>query len=208
MPDDVPILIFDEVSFAWQTGAPPLFRGLNWRVPRGAALCLTAPSGKGKSTLLQLAAGLLKAASGTISARWERAGFLFQEPHLLPWLTAAENVAFALGNDRDANTKVRLWLERMAITDCADSRADQLSGGQQNRVNLARALAVEPDMLFLDEPFTGIDGETAGQCAAQVRNWQQARPGRTLIMTSHIPEYAAMCNAELLPLAQIMEREK
>ncbi|MBO7742302.1 MAG: ABC transporter ATP-binding protein [Victivallales bacterium] len=203
MSDTAPILCCRELCFSWHPGAPELFHGLNWSVQPGEAICLTAPSGRGKSTLLKLAAGLLKPTSGSISAGWQRTGFLFQEHQLMPWLTAAENITFVLSGQKDAEETARRWLAEMNMEDCADSKADQLSGGQQSRVNLARALAAQPEMLFLDEPFTGIDDTTADKCAQTIRKWKAASPAHTLIMTSHIPKYADMCNAHILPLDKI-----
>ncbi|WP_300673619.1 ATP-binding cassette domain-containing protein [Desulfoluna sp.] len=138
-----------------------VLRNLNLTIPEGQRMAVTGPSGAGKSTILKLIAGLVIPTSGLVIRHTCRTGYVFQEPRLLPWNTALENVTLPL----IARGEKRLNARKTGITCLADmglsgfehSYPDQLSGGMKQRVSIARALAIEPDLLLLDEPFTGLD---------------------------------------------------
>ncbi len=136
--------------------------GIDLAVEPGQVLSLVGPSGCGKTTLLHMAGGLTEPSEGRIANRFARTAYVFQEPRLLPWRTAADNIAFGLkaagaGVAARAAT-ARLLAARMGLhADDLDKYPHELSGGMRQRVALARALAVEPDLLLLDEPFSALD---------------------------------------------------
>ena len=124
---------------------------------RGEHVALMGPSGCGKTTLLRVALSLQTPDSGSVRVGTERVAAVFQEPRLLPWLTAEENVALVLADPAKELPKARQWLSRLGIEEAAEQYPAQLSGGMQQRVSLARALATEPELLLLDEPFKALD---------------------------------------------------
>lgn len=122
---------------------------------------MAGPSGCGKTTLLNIAAGLVTPTSGAVDNRFERTAYVFQEPRLLPWRTALDNIAFglkAVGVPSGERRKTASALsERLGLRESAGKYPHQLSGGMQQRVALGRALAIDPDLLLLDEPFSALD---------------------------------------------------
>jgi NitT/TauT family transport system ATP-binding protein len=139
---------------------------------RGEFVCLLGPSGCGKTTLLNAVAGFLSISSGELNFKGkpidhpgpDRA-MVFQQPGLLPWRDVLHNVTYGLEmsgrmRGREAVLRAGALLELVGLADFARSFPHQLSGGMQQRVNLARALAVEPELLLLDEPFASVDAQT------------------------------------------------
>jgi NitT/TauT family transport system ATP-binding protein len=144
---------------------------VDWELARGEFHCLVGRSGCGKTTLLKLAAGLLQAPAGQVMLAGQRLlkpgpelGFVFQSPTLLEWRTVLDNVLLPISLQRtpDAADLVRagMLLELMGIASYADRYPPVLSGGQQSRVALARALVLAPSLLLLDEPFAALDAIT------------------------------------------------
>jgi NitT/TauT family transport system ATP-binding protein len=139
---------------------------------RGEFVCLLGPSGCGKTTFLNAVAGFLPVSSGTLSLKGapiRRPGpdraMVFQQPGLLPWRDVLHNVTYGLEmsgrmRGRQAAAHASALLELVGLADFQHSFPHQLSGGMQQRVNLARALAVEPELLLLDEPFASVDAQT------------------------------------------------
>ncbi|WP_461211101.1 ATP-binding cassette domain-containing protein [Desulfocurvus sp. DL9XJH121] len=126
------------------------------RVAPGRALCILGPSGCGKTTLLETAAGLARPDSGTVALGTRRVACAFQDDVLVPWLSALDNVALVLpGGAADRRRKAGFWLDRLDLPHSVLPPA--MSGGMRRRLNLARALAAEPEALFLDEPFAFLD---------------------------------------------------
>ena len=141
----------------------------------GQRIALMGPSGCGKTTLLKIALGLLAPTEGTVRNTFLRPAAVFQEPRLLPWRTAAENVALVLGDRKNSLPQALAALERLELEEAGDKYPRELSGGMQQRVAIARALAADPDLLVLDEPFKGLDEalrrrvlETVGRTEAAV----------------------------------------
>lgn len=143
---------------------------LDFSVQPGEIVALLGASGCGKSTLLRLIAGLDTGFQGRIRHDADRTGFVFQEPRLMPWLTVADNVGFALGRGKGNHPKVRALLEEVGLTHAADFFPKQLSGGMAQRAAIARALVHEPDLLLLDEPFSALDVLTRGRLHRLVRD--------------------------------------
>ena len=135
-----------------------LVADLSLTVRPGEILGVSGASGAGKTTLLRVIAGAVGGYSGRIQRPDGRLAFVFQEPRLLPWLSARDNVLLTL--DRRVPGRFFLaeeWLERVGLSDAADVRPPQLSGGMRQRVAIARAMATEPRLLLVDEPFSALD---------------------------------------------------
>ena len=129
------------------------------RLENGQRLALMGPSGCGKTTLARIALSLLVPDSGTVETGFTRISAVFQEPRLLPWLTAEENVNLVLSDSAETFPAARAWLERLELGDSAELYPSALSGGMQQRLSIARALAVRPQFLVMDEAFKGMDEE-------------------------------------------------
>lgn len=155
-------------------GADPLtvFENLDLVVEDGEFVTVMGPSGCGKTTLLNAVAGLVELDAGTIEFGGDPVtpgtfpfGYVFQEPRLLEWRTVGDNIAFALRaagiDEADHERRISTWLDRVGLGDERNSYPRQLSGGQRQRVGLARALAVDPELLLMDEPFSSLDAVTA-----------------------------------------------
>ncbi|WP_439936853.1 sulfate/molybdate ABC transporter ATP-binding protein [Nocardia sp. N13] len=161
----------------------------------GEVVVVIGPNGAGKSTLLRAIAGLEPGRVLVGDQDWtdlevprRRVGYVFQDQSLFPHLTALDNVTFgprARGEGRAAAERVaRGWLERFGIADLADRKPRELSGGQAQRVAIARALATDPDVLLLDEPFTGLD--VSVQMALRIELGQHLRDFRgTALLVTH-----------------------
>jgi NitT/TauT family transport system ATP-binding protein len=151
-------------TFGRGSSAVVALDGVSLSVAPGEFVCLIGASGCGKSTLLSLVAGLDAPSAGTVSAGGRRVAFMFQEPALFPWLTAAQNVEIPLRANgvarRQRRQRVRDLLESVHLAGFAGKRPHELSGGMRQRVALARALAQDADVLLMDEPFGALDAMT------------------------------------------------
>jgi ABC-type nitrate/sulfonate/bicarbonate transport system ATPase subunit len=161
-------------------------------VAHGEFVCLLGPSGCGKTTLLNILSGLDTSDSGSVIVRARDGtrpatfGYMFQESRLLPWLTVAENIAFVLDRRAGAADTVRYWLERVGLTGRGNDYPRQLSIGQQQRVAVARALCIRPDVLFMDEPFSSLDELTASRMREELLElWNELRA--TVVFVTHNP---------------------
>lgn len=180
----------------------------------GEALAITGASGSGKSTLLGLMAGLDVPTSGTVhlmgrslfdldeegraALRARHVGFVFQSFQLLPNLTALENVMLPLElAGKPAAEIARHMLDRVGLGQRLDHYPKTLSGGEQQRVSLARAFVVSPDILFADEPTGSLD-EQNGRKIIELMFALLREQGATLVMVTHDPAVAARCDREVL----------
>jgi NitT/TauT family transport system ATP-binding protein len=152
-------------------------------------LCILGPSGCGKTTLLNLIAGLDQDFEGRISIERgpggdePRIGYVFQEPALLPWRTVIENLRLVMGADQIARDLDLALLDAMGLLDYRDAYPKSLSLGMSRRVALARAFAVEPDLLLMDEPFVSLDESTADGLRRLLLQTWQAKPTTVLFVT-------------------------
>ena len=190
-----------DFAFPTRSGAPlAVLDGVDLDIPGGSIIALIGPNGCGKSTLLRVVAGLLAPVAGEallddvpISGPDPRIGLAFQEPRLLPWRSAANNITYPLelAGWPAAQRAARLAsLTGLVGLDPAvvGSRPSELSGGTRQRVALARALALEPEVLLLDEPFSALDALTRERFDLELlRLWERA--ATTIVMVTHsIPE--------------------
>jgi NitT/TauT family transport system ATP-binding protein len=170
----------DGVSQSFDRSGPPVLDGVDLTVAPGEFVCLLGASGCGKSTLLNLMAGLNEPTSGRVEVAAERPALMFQEPALLPWLTAAGNVELALkarGVGRvERRDEARGLLEVVNLGGQSRQRPHELSGGMRQRVALARALAQDSSVLLMDEPFASLDAITRDVLHEElIRVWTEQR---------------------------------
>lgn len=158
------MLSFGDVAWTPDAPAPlaPVLAHVDFTVGRGELVVLLGPSGVGKSTILRLAAGLIAPTAGTIDNRAARTALVFQEPRLLPWESPVDNAALPLEglalDRRAARDEAAHHLRRLGFRDeDLAKRPAQLSGGMKARVAIARAFAIRPDLVLLDEPFAALD---------------------------------------------------
>jgi len=137
-------------------GKLPVLGGIDLQIFESDAVAIVGPSGCGKTTLLRIIAGLEQSDGGTIKRYFTRVGFVFQEDRLIPWCDAYRNLEFVC-EDRD---KILRILKQVKLAGFEHYKPGQLSGGMRQRLNIARALIVEPDLLLLDEPFRSLDTPT------------------------------------------------
>lgn len=214
---------FDHVGYAYPNTAP-IFDDFSWSVEAGQAWAVLGPSGCGKTTLLYLLSGLRFPQSGHILIHNQpvtrprpRTGLILQDYGLLPWATIRQNAGLGLemwsfyGPDglhapvksqgRDSASTVEYWLDRLGIATVADQFPGQVSGGQRQRAAIARTLALDPDLLLMDEPFASLDITTRETLQNLVLELQSERR-RTAIIVTHTLEEAALLGQKILLLRQ------
>ena len=210
-------VIIEASDLVLSFGGTPALRGADLSVRRGEVLAVMGPSGSGKSTLLYCLAGILVPDSGEVSfdgqrldtmheqqrsrLRRDRFGFVFQSGQLVPELTAEENVALPLllGGTRrkEALRGARAWFERLELDGLEGHRAGEMSGGQAQRVALARGLVAHPDVLFADEPTGSLDSLT-GELVMGLMTDAAREEGTTVVLVTHQPRVAAYADREVI----------
>jgi len=165
----------ESLSKSYKADAPPVFEGINFEIERGEFVCIIGHSGCGKTTILNVLAGLEDASSGysymlgrEIKGPSLDRGVVFQGHALMPWMTVLQNVAFAVKSKFPDWSKAKItehskkYLEMVGLVNAESKKPSELSGGMKQRVGIARAFAIEPKMLLLDEPFGALDALTRG----------------------------------------------
>ena len=205
------------VSKTVDSGGQPLtiLHSLDYSIASGQFVAIVGPSGSGKSTLLGLLAGLDAPSTGSIVVdgtdittlsedrlarlRGEKIGFVFQFFHLVPSLTAFENVLIPMeiSGRRDAAARARQLLGEVGLTDRAHHYPSQLSGGEQQRIAIARALANDPPIVLADEPTGNLDSSTGRHIMELLMRVHRAR-GTTLVLVTHDAELAALADSRLV----------
>jgi len=191
-------------ELALSYGATPVLDGVSMEVEDGEFVSLVGPSGSGKSTILRAIIGLQTPSAGkvelTIAPR--EVGFLFQDDALLPWRRAAENVALGLrlrGMARKAALdRAEEWLARMGLEGLGARYPRELSGGQRKRVALAQVLALEPQLLLMDEPFSALDAITRARLSQDLLRFIEARRMSVLLVTHDLEEALALSDVVYL----------
>ncbi|WP_420391271.1 ABC transporter ATP-binding protein [Acuticoccus sp.] len=206
-------ILLDDVHLALGRGASSvsILRGADLSVAQGTSIAIVGPSGSGKSTLLMVIAGLERPDRGRVvvagreltrlgedaltAFRGTAIGIVFQSFHLIPTMTALENVAvpLELGGVADARQRAAAELERVGLADRATHYPTELSGGEQQRVAVARALAPQPKVLLADEPTGNLDATTGREIVDLVFRAQRER-GQTVVLVTHDAALAARCD--------------
>ncbi|EOZ99763.1 ABC transporter, ATP-binding protein [Indibacter alkaliphilus LW1] len=207
------ILSVDQVSKTYKSGNRVLtvLDEVNFQVKQGESIAIVGPSGSGKTTLLGLCAGLDSASKGSVKlngkaledlsederamVRSQDVGFIFQNFQLLPTLTALENVMvpLELKKRKDAKERATSLLKKVGLEERMSHYPTQLSGGEQQRVSIARAFANEPKILFADEPTGNLDTDT-GEMIEDLIFELNREQGTTLVLVTHDPELAKKTN--------------
>jgi len=188
-------------------GQREVLRVASLDIPRGETLAVVGPNGAGKSTLLLALARLLKPAGGEVQyagkhlSKWDdleyrrKIAFVFQDPLLMD-MTVADNVALGLkfrGVDKaESRAHAETWMKAMGVDSLSGRRAGQLSGGEAQRVSLARAFVLDPELLLMDEPFSAVDPQTRGQLMKDLSELLAHEHRTTIFVTHNLKEAAQM----------------
>lgn len=210
------------LSKTYPGGAAPVFEGVNFSIRQGEFVCVIGHSGCGKTTILNVLAGLEAASQGEVvmagrpvtGPGLER-GVVFQGHALLPWLTVRENIAFAVRSKwpkwsgAEVDAQVMKYVAMVGLTAAIDRKPAALSGGMKQRVGIARAFAIEPGMLLLDEPFGALDALTRGNIQDELRRICR-ETGQTVFMITHDVDEAILLADRILlmsngPRARVAE---
>lgn len=175
----------------------PVIKCLTHRFPERGIVAIMGASGAGKTSLLRLFAGLEMPTAGKLTNTYQKVAFAFQEPRLVPWLTAMQNVTLITGEGAQGAANADRLLALLELTDARSLFPNELSGGMQKRVSLARALGNGADLVLLDEPFAGLDADCIRRIAPVVRN---ANPNGLTILVTHDEEEAALLGATILAI--------
>jgi ABC-type nitrate/sulfonate/bicarbonate transport system ATPase subunit len=214
------MIALESVTYAYGH-APPVFKDFSWQAERGDAWAVLGPSGCGKTTLLYLLAGLVFPTSGQVLVDGQplarprpQTGLILQDYGLLPWATVRQNIELGLrvrkfygpdGRHAPAEAlapmKVDPWLDRLGLTAFQDKYPGKISGGQRQRTAVARTLALNPDVLLMDEPFSSLDAPTRESLQdLMLELWSEQ--DLTLVIVTHAIEEAAILGQKILVLSQ------
>jgi NitT/TauT family transport system ATP-binding protein len=211
-------LRIEHITYSY-AGQKPTLIDISWEVQRGEFHCLVGRSGCGKTSLLNIASGLLLPDTGSVSINGQTlagpmtdAGFVFQTPTLLEWKTVLENVLFPIEIKRKSTLQEQqravALLAMMKIDECKDHFPRQLSGGQQSRVAIARALIKNPAFLFMDEPFAALDAITREELQDDLLAICTEQQMTVLFITHDIAEAVYLSNrVAVMSTGQIIHAE-
>ena len=204
---------FDQVSKRFGDGSDAVqaLEPITLDIAENAFVCLVGPSGCGKSTLLNILAGFETATTGQalmegrlVRGPDPRRGVVFQQGALFTWMSVHDNVAFgplAIGKSRDEAARIAArYLEMVGLTAFAKRYPYELSGGMQQRVGIARALANDPEILLMDEPFAALDAQTRELLQEEIKRiWQQTR--KTVLWITHSLDEALFLATEIVVMS-------
>jgi NitT/TauT family transport system ATP-binding protein len=200
-------LVADDVGKVYQPNAGGQVQALSnfsFEASGHTFVCLVGPSGCGKSTFLNLVSGVEKPTSGSVNVTGAtaeaRIGYVFQDPRLLPWRTVIDNMMYVQdGGDRKARRqKAMQFLEMVDLVHTAGMYPGQLSGGMRQRIGIARALSIEPDLLLMDEPFSHLDAITARGLRTELQQLWQATGATVLFVTHDVNEAVQLSDRILM----------
>ena len=168
-------------------GNTKVLQDFSMTVNKGEHIALMGSSGSGKTTVLKLISERLRPIKGKVICRTDKIAYMFQEPRLVPWLTAAENVNLVLDDTPETLPEAVKWLKRLGLEDAFDKYPSELSGGMQQRVSLARTLAYDGELLLLDEPLSALDEEMADYILLLIKEFAKSK---TIILVTHNSKHA------------------
>src|SRR5450432_1133119 len=206
-------LSVEGLAKTYVAGAEPVFENVNFRIARGEFVCIVGHSGCGKTTILNVLAGLEQASAGHVFMAGRQVagpslerGVVFQGHALMPWLTVRGNIAFAVRSKwpdstaAEVDTQVEKYVELVGLGSAIDKKPQALSGGMKQRVGIARAFAIEPKMLLLDEPFGALDALTRGTIQDELlRICAETR--QTVFMITHDVDEAILLSDKILMMS-------
>jgi NitT/TauT family transport system ATP-binding protein len=212
-----PFVSFQQVGHRYplaQGGHMQALTDVSFDIYRHEFVAVVGPSGCGKSTLLRLLSGLLKPTEGRVDVfnqpvtePRDDVGIVFQKPTLLPWKSVLDNVLFPLQHkygkvtEKD-RTYARQLIDTVGLSDFIDRLPDQLSGGMQQRVGIARALLLDPDILIMDEPFSALDALTREEMGFELLRIWDEKPKTVLFITHSISEAVLLADKVLVMSAR------
>ena len=219
---DKPFLQVENLAKTYPGSSEPVFDQVNFGIAKGEFVCIIGHSGCGKTTILNVLAGLEQASGGTVimdnrevSGPSLERGVVFQSHALMPWLTVRSNVAFAVRSkwpdwsSAKVNAQVEKYVALVGLGHAIDKKPSQLSGGMKQRVGIARAFAIEPKMLLLDEPFGALDALTRGTIQDELLKICAATQQTVFMITHDVDEAILLADKILLmsngPVARVAE---
>ena len=208
-----PVVVLKDVwmSFAGKAGEEPIhvLQQINLEVQEGEFVCIVGPSGCGKSTLLNIVAGFIEKTRGEVVVEGQpvrgpdpRRIFVFQENGIFPWLTVRDNITFGLRrNDPRREEILKHYVEMVGLKGFENAYPRELSGGMRQRVEIARALASNPQIIYMDEPFGALDFLTRLKMRADlIRIWQEER--KTILFVTHDIEEAVQLSDRVIVMSR------
>jgi nitrate/nitrite transport system ATP-binding protein len=222
MQTEKSFLTVENLSKSYKLEGPPVFDGINFEIERGEFVCIIGHSGCGKTTILNVLAGLEDATSGysymlgrEIKGPSLERGVVFQGHALMPWMTVLQNVCFAVKSKYPDWKKEKIakhskkYLEMVGLVNAENKKPSELSGGMKQRVGIARAFAIEPKMLLLDEPFGALDALTRGVIQDELLKIC-SETAQTVFMITHDVDEAILLSDKIMlmsngPNARIAE---
>ncbi|GAA1485428.1 ABC transporter ATP-binding protein [Brachybacterium fresconis] len=209
-----PVVSLEAISQRYITDSGDVVHALaetDLHIPEGQFVCVVGPSGCGKTTLLKIIAGFLDPTGGTARYRDQKItgpgserGVVFQQPNLYPWFTVRENVALGMRirkvGKKQRRQKAQEYLEMVGLGDFGDTRPYELSGGMQQRAQIARVLANETDVILMDEPFGALDAITRSRLQADVLQLQRTEH-RTVFFITHDVDEAVFLGDRVLVMS-------
>ena len=195
------IIEFKNVSKAF--AGVKVLDGLSFAVAKGEVVCITGPSGTGKSVTLKHIVGLIEPDSGEVAVRTDKIGYLFQSGALLAWLTVWENVALPLREttklpQAEIESRVMRALKAVEMAEAADKYPAEISGGMQKRAGLARAIVCEADVILYDEPTSGLDPVTSVRINELIRKLNRELGITSIVVTHDIPSALRIADRMML----------
>jgi len=213
-PATSPVVTLDQVSQRFVTDSGDVVHALaetDLTIPQGQFVCVVGPSGCGKTTLLKIIAGFLAPTGGSAHYREQRItkpgaerGVVFQQPNLYPWFSVRDNVALGMRmrkvGKKERTEKAQEHLELVGLGDFGDAKPYELSGGMQQRAQIARVLANETDVILMDEPFGALDAITRAQLQVDLLRIQRAEQ-RTVFFITHDVDEAVFLGDRVLVMS-------
>lgn len=208
------LISIDHVSLSYDksSGGSPAISDLNLNIYQGEFVCVMGPSGCGKSTLLNILAGFITPTEGTVRLNQKeikgidsQRGVVFQHPPLYEWYSVGKNIAFGPMMKKVSKKKieedVKIYLDQVGLTEFADKKVYELSGGMRQRAAIASALINNPDILLMDEPFGALDALTREQMQALIRKiWWNS--GKTIFFITHDVDEALLLGTRILVMSR------